>query len=231
MILKRSINRKSIPHPPPPVAPDRNAHTLEICNIREGKYRYMEDLLQLDSCTPAGQSSLPPTLARIVTPMNLDEWRKELITYPDQRLPRYLLHGFTHGFRVGFARSSKLRTSPKNMRSAAEHPTIITDYIQTEQAAGRIVGPVGHLRHMHPPAHCSPIGVIPKKRSSKWRLIVDLSAPEGRSVNDGINKEICSLHYAGIDEAIAIVQRLGKGCLLAKLDLKKRLQDLASTSG
>lgn len=102
----------------------------------------------------------------------------------------------------------------------AKHSTVITNYIQAKKAAERIVGPVGHYHYMSPPARCSPIGVIPKKRSSKWCLIVVLSTPEDCSVNDGINKEIFSLHYMGIDKAIAIVHQLGKDCLLVELDLK-----------
>ena len=34
----------------------------------------------------------------------------------------------------------------------------------------------------------------------KWRLIVDPSHPEGKSVNDGISPELCSLHYARVDD-------------------------------
>ncbi len=37
--------------------------------------------------------------------------------------------------------------------------------------------------------HCSPFGVIPKrKKPGNFRLILNLSAPEGHSVNDGIDK-------------------------------------------
>ena len=37
--------------------------------------------------------------------------------------------------------------------------------------------------------HVSPFGVIPKKnKPNKWGLILDLSAPAGASVNDGIVK-------------------------------------------
>ena len=47
--------------------------------------------------------------------------------------------------------------------------------------------------------HTSLFGVIPKicqpGQPQKWRLIVDLSAPQGQSVNDGIKLEFCSLSY------------------------------------
>ena len=39
-------------------------------------------------------------------------------------------------------------------------------------------------------------------------------------MNDEIDPTLCSVHYSGIDEAVAVVCRLGRGCHLAKTDLK-----------
>ena len=47
-----------------------------------------------------------------------------------------------------------------------------------------------------------------------------LSAPDGLSVNDGINKDEFSLHYVTVDDAVRIIHSHGPGCLLAKADLK-----------
>ena len=70
--------------------------------------------------------------------------------------------------------------------------------------------------------HCSPIGIIPKKnKPGKCRLIVDLSSPEGASVNDGVNKELCSLSYTSVDVIAGKVVELGQGTLLAKMDIKQ----------
>ena len=70
--------------------------------------------------------------------------------------------------------------------------------------------------------HCSPIGVIPKRHKPyKWRLIVDLSSPGGASVNDGIDKEMCSLSYTSVDAVVERILDLGKNALLAKLDIKQ----------
>ena len=41
--------------------------------------------------------------------------------------------------------------------------------------------------------HTSPIGLVPKSQSDKWRMFVDFSAPDGASVNDGIGADVCSL--------------------------------------
>jgi hypothetical protein len=64
--------------------------------------------------------------------------------------------------------------------------------------------------------------VIPKRgQPNKWRLIVDLSSPEGRSVNDGINPEGCSLTYISVDHNAECVGALGRDALLAKSDVKQ----------
>ncbi len=65
--------------------------------------------------------------------------------------------------------------------------------------------------------HCSPFGVIPKKsKPGKFRLILNLSAPEGASVNDGISKELATLLYVSLDQVVDTAARLGRGSLLAK---------------
>ena len=46
-----------------------------------------------------------------------------------------------------------------------------------------------------------------------------LSYPAGSSVNDGIPKELATVRYATIDDAIRLIKSLGKGCFLAKTDI------------
>ena len=52
-------------------------------------------------------------------------------------------------------------------------------------------------------------------------MIVDLSAPRGMSVNDGIDSELLSLSYATIDQLVALVVSEGKGAFLVKADIQK----------
>ena len=49
---------------------------------------------------------------------------------------------------------------------------------------------------------------------------LDLSFPKGKSVNDGIPEDLCSLYYITIDDAIQHIIKLGRGTLLAKVDTK-----------
>ena len=78
------------------------------------------------------------------------------------------------------------------------------------------------LTHPSPPILISQFGVIPKRnKPGKWRLILDLSAPPGMSINDGISTEVCSLHYASVDDAAWIILTLGPQVWPAKLDIER----------
>ena len=105
--------------------------------------------------------------------------------------------------------------------SVQEHPGIVDAYIRNEASLGRVT----RLQEQVVPGlvelTTSPIEVIPKcNRPNRWRLIVDLSSPKGNSVNDGICSNFCSLTYTSVDDAVKMLQTLGKGALLAKLELK-----------
>lgn len=72
-----------------------------------------------------------------------------------------------------------------------------------------------------PGLHINRFGTIPKKyQPGKWRLITDLSFPEGASVNEAIDPALCSLSYITVDEVAIAAMQLGHGALLAKIDIK-----------
>ena len=142
-----------------------------------------------------------------------------LRSHPDNHLVQFLLEGICKGFRIGFTKPpSSLRAARSNLEGAWEHPDIVNDYLSTEISLGWVAGPF--LPRAIPQVHISRFGVIPKGQTGKWRLIVDLSHPKGQSVNDGIPKALCSLKYVTIDEAIKKIVKLGRGALLAKIDIK-----------
>jgi hypothetical protein len=69
--------------------------------------------------------------------------------------------------------------------------------------------------------HVSRFGLVLKKTPGAWRLIVDFSSPEGFSVNDGIEDHLGTPQYMSVENALDIARQLGRGCLLAKMDIKK----------
>ena len=97
---------------------------------------------------------------------------------------------------------------------------MVSEYLRKEQAQGRMLGPFADTTSL-PLLHFNRFGVIPKGHNTgKWRLITDLSFPEGASVNDGIDPSLCSLTYSSVEEVADEVARLGAGALLAKIDIE-----------
>ena len=140
----------------------------------------------------------------IRTPLKLDLWQSELRGQADDWFAHFVCSGIEHGFRIGFHRmQAGLRSGDRNMVSTREHPEVVESYLTEEHQQGRLVS-VGPRREADKlGVHCSSFGVIPKKgRQNKWRLIIDLSAPEGHSVNDGISKELSSLLYLSVDKVM-----------------------------
>ncbi len=138
--------------------------------------------------------------------------------HTDQYYRAYLVEGLRHGFRTGYSYgSAKCVSAVSNMSSASGRPSMIDEFIDTEVAAGRILGLVdpSHAKLIH----LNRFGLVPKGHASgKWRLIVDLSFPAGNSVNEGIDLGLCSLQYTSVDFACHKVLELGQGVNLAKFD-------------
>ena len=176
--------------------------------------------MALDRAGASGLTDAHPSL-RHISPLSsrLDRWRHALASHPDKAFPSYLLDGLQHGFRVGYAAKTPLRPVQGNLPSASLHPEVIDTYIADEVREGRMLGPFrpGQI----PNLHVNRMGVVPKGHSpGRFRLITDLSFPEGASLNDGISSELCSLRYTSVEEVAAMAQRLGQGTLLAKLDIR-----------
>ena len=180
----------------------------------------MEDLKIFDRRLPrGGEGHLPEKFARIVTPLRSENWALHLSELPDRECAEYVLRGLGEGFRIGFDyENCSWRGAQSNMLSARQNTQVIDEYLRVEREKGRVVGPAD-------PEQCriqvNRFGVIPKSHQpGKWRLIVDLSYPEGASVNDGIDPALCSLSYTSVDWAVKLIVAAGRGSLLAKLDLE-----------
>ena len=106
----------------------------------------------------------------------------------------------------------------KNLKSANSHPEIVREKIDKEVQAGRVEGPFDRPPFLQ--FRVSPLGLVPKKEPGEFRLIHHLSYPQGDSVNDHIDPDLCSVQYTKFDAAVQMIQRLGKGALLAKSDIK-----------
>ena len=105
------------------------------------------------------------------------------------------------------------------MESAYLHREVVDNYLQIEVSERRVAGPFAHSLVSN--GQISRFGVIPKHhKPNSWRLIIDLSHPHGRSINDGIPPSLCSIKYITIDDAINQILSLGRGTMMAKIDIK-----------
>ena len=192
------------------------------------EYQYSGQLKELDKSPVRNPSGLGEKARVIRTPLKLDVWQSELSGLADDWFAHYVCSGIEHGFRIGFhGMQAGLRSCDRNMVSTREHPEVVESYLTEERQQGRLVSVSSRREADKLGMHCSPFGVIPKKgRQNKWRLIIDLSTPEGHSVNDGISKELSSLSYLSVDKVMLEVLARGRGTLLAKMDIRQAYRNI-----
>ena len=145
-------------------------------------------------------------------------WHELLRGYPDPTFIQNIVGIATHGARIGYE-GPPLQLLADNHPSALHISEELSQNIAEELHLGRI-----RAVHDLPLNYaCSPLGAAPKKQNgviTGWRRIHDLSFPHGKSVNDGIPEHYRSLAYQTIDNAIGIIEKLGRHTTLHKRDLK-----------
>ena len=107
----------------------------------------------------------------------------------------------------------------RNLPSVYENPDIIENYLKDEINYMCVAGHFDTKPFSE--THINRVGIIPKSTPSKWKLIIDLSFLLGYSVNDGISEDLKDTTCPSVQQAIKIIKRHGKGCLMAKFDLKR----------
>ncbi len=175
--------------------------------------------MELERVSEGEKSGTPGCAEAVVSPLKWQEWERELEEHPDKEWMKFLVRGIRAGFRLGHDQSVVEVTGRRGgMYKALEHKAIIDEYLAKEERARRIWRISSSVDKGR--VQCSPFGVIPKKgKPGKWRLIVNLSAPDGRSVNDGIDKELASVQYLYVDDVVRRVLQLGGGAEIAKADV------------
>ena len=104
----------------------------------------------------------------------------------------------------------------------SSNPEIISEYLARELSLGRML-----TQNDHHNIQISPLGIIPKKnKPGKYRLIVDLSSPQGVSVNDGIAPTFSSVCYPTVDNLASLIVSKGKGAYLVKADIKEAYRNI-----
>jgi hypothetical protein len=167
---------------------------------------------------PPNETTTCPHLpvSPLPTPIRYDRLAVFLDGYPIEKL-NYLISGFKFGFSLHFE-GLKHSFEANNLSSCSDHPDAVDKKLAKELDAQRLAGPFA--TPPFPNFRISPLGVVPKKTPGEFRLIHHLSFPKGTSVNDGISSQNTTVSYATITDAIQLIKQAGRGCYLAKTDIR-----------
>ena len=184
-----------------------------------GETVFLAELKEIyDSVVADGRYNYRGARRRVPSGLCIDAWRAYLRDYTDYKLVDYLAYGWP----INFERGSPLRATPVNHTSATQHTEHIQHYIDTEMGFRALVGPF-----QGPPTanyHISPLMTHNKKDSDKRRVIMDLSWPDGASINDGIPEHqyidgSATIKLPTVDYMESRILQLGRGAFLYKTDL------------
>ena len=137
----------------------------------------------------------------------------------EQTKAKFLYLGLTYGFSLHYKGPLVSRFS-ENHSSSKNRPEVVRTKLEKEIVKGKIAGP--YDKPPFKPFVVSPIGLVPKRDTGKFRLIHDLSFPklESVSVNANIPREFCTVQYEDFDFVVTIVIQQGQNCYLSKLDIE-----------
>ena len=197
----------------------RASHNLSLKWGERDVVNHLQALAVPPESTPEYLSHHTPP-----TPINIPQLAFYLQGYPNQATVHHLLDGFSQGFKIGYS-GPRGPKEYSNLPCAKKNPSII-DTMLKEVTLGHTAGPF--YSPPFPNLQVYPIEAIPKKHSLEWRTIFHLSYPKHHptSVNAHIPPEAYSFHYIKVDNAISILQELGQGCFMSKLDIKSAFRNI-----
>ena len=152
------------------------------------------------------------TVSHSITPLIPAAWESALHGYSDS--PR-LVNWVRSGVSLGVTQEGRLKSAKMTLKAGV----VLRNKLMTEVHLHRVLGPF-----KSPPLnnlHTSPLSVVPKKTPGKYRLIHNLSAPRGHSVNEAIPAHQKTVSYCRVADAVDHVLSVHPSqVLLTKFDLR-----------
>ena len=167
----------------------------------------------------------------IKTAWNLERLEQLLKDYPDKQVIEGLKFGWPTGRLPTLGDPTK---TFKNHKGALDHPEALKKYIQKEQEKGAILGPFSKIPFKSR-VGISPISTRPKKQSQDRRVIIDLSFPHTKAVNDGMVKNnylgfAAELTFPKTDDLARRIAELGENTMMFKIDLSRYFRQIPQTN-
>ena len=165
---------------------------------------------------------------RVPSALNIVAWREREGDLADQSLVDCLEYGFP----IGFNGSQPPVSDIPNHSSARANPAQVRKYLSTEAEHLAIAGPFT-AKPFSPWYRTNPLMTRPKRDSPDLRVILDLSFPKGEGVNsaipvDAVDGAEFKLRLPTPLDLANRIRKLGRGCLLFKVDLSRAYRQLRS---
>ena len=154
-------------------------------------------------------------LENIVTPVKYEQLYELLIQSKyNTAKTSYLVNGFKNGFDLEYqGKLHNCRRMAPNLKLRIGSKLELWNKVMKEVELDRFAGP-----YKDPPFDYfvqSPIGLVPKDKGLKTRLIFHLSYPwDGDSVNSGIPHSKATVKYPEFDEAVKLCMHEGGDVIL-----------------
>ena len=205
-----------------------NLPLIKVNMWQQNSQGFIEDILLAHKVTASGVPNRFGCRIPVCNNWNIPFLEAWLRDYEDFEVVEWIKFGFSVS-----RDDSAPDPTPTNInhKGANEFPEAIDEYLSNEIKLGSTMGPFDI------PPFVTRIGISPlssreKKNSGKRRIILDLSFPEGASVNSAIDKHFycgkpIDLRYPTIDTLSERVARLGVGTLMWKKDMQRFFRQLS----
>ena len=212
---------------PPSYSITNNSQYFNAVISRNKQEQIIEDILLAHKVIQSGIPNRYGCRIRVRSNWSLEFLDQWLLDYEDREILEWIKYGFSISREDSYPDPVPANC---NHKGATQFPQAITDYIRKEIALDSTIGP------FRIPPFINRIGISPlssreKKNSPERRVILDLSYPEGKSVNSGIDKRFycgneIDLKYPTIDTLARRVADIGPNALMWKRDLKRFFRQL-----
>ena len=135
------------------------------------------------------------------------------------------MNGFKRGFSLNYKGEKLVKRTAPNLKLRVGSKVDLWNKVMTEVKDNRFAGPFEEVPFKH--FIQSPIGLVPKDKGTKTRLIFHLSYPKkGDSVNSGIPHDLCTVQYPSFDQAVKLCLKAGQACHIAKSDMARAFRNI-----
>ncbi|KAH8919586.1 hypothetical protein BT69DRAFT_1352992 [Atractiella rhizophila] len=141
-----------------------------------------------------------PELFKVWTPINLEYFESQLSSHPNPAFVESVLTGFREGFWPHAVSRPQVMEERRNHGTCDINMEVLRSMRDEELQEGRWSPPFENLL---PGMTTSPLGLIPKKDSAKFRIITDQSYGES-SLNSLIDKAKVRVRSMGTRQSIAL---------------------------